>query len=62
MRAAVHAGLLTSHRFPMISACVISNCERGVALAGQLVSGLIDSRLQMPSVLSRMKGLLGQRK
>ncbi len=30
--------------------------------AGQLVSGLMDSRPQMPSVLSRTKGLLGQRK
>ncbi len=62
VRVAVHAGVLTSHRFPMISACVASTWECGVALVGQLVSGLMDSRPQMPSVLSRTKGLLGQRK
>ncbi len=56
------AGMLTSHRFPMISACVVSTWERGVASAGQLVSGLMDSKPQMPSVLSRTKGLFGQRK
>ncbi len=61
MRVAVHAGVLTSHRFPMISACVASTWECGVASAGQLVSGLMDSRPQMPSVLSRKKSLL-QRK
>ncbi len=62
MRVAVRAGVLTSHRFPMISACVTSTLECGVASAGQLVSGLMDSRPQMPSVLSRTKGLLSQRK
>ncbi len=36
-RVAVHAGVLTSHRFPMISACVTSTWECGVASAGQLV-------------------------
>ncbi len=38
------------------------NLRCGVASAGQLVSGLMDSKPQMPLVLSRMKGLLGQRK
>ncbi len=28
---------------------------------GQLVSGIVDSRPQMPSVLLRTKGLLGQK-
>ncbi len=62
MRVAVRAGVLTSHRFPIISACVTSTWERGVASAGQLVSGLMDTRPQMPSVLSRTKGLLWQRR
>ncbi len=59
MRVAVHAGVLTSHRFLMISACVTSTRGRGVASAGQLVSGLMDSKPQMPLVLSRTQSLLG---
>ncbi len=38
------------------------NLRRGVASAGQLASGLMASKPQMPSVLSRTKGLLGQKK
>ncbi len=61
VRVAVRAGVLTSHRFPMILACVTSTWDHGIASAGQLVSGLMDSKPQMPSGLSRAKGLLGQR-
>ncbi len=45
-------------RLLMISACVTSTWERGVASAGQLVSGLMDSKPQMPLVLSRTQSLL----
>ncbi len=38
------------------------NLRTCIASAGLLVSGLMDSRPQMPSVLSRTKGLLRQMK
>ncbi len=37
----------------------LRTCGHGVASAGQLVSGLMDSKPQMPLVLSRTQSLLG---